>query len=136
SESKSPAPLTSPLRDNNIRLNDPQDRMVVAFHLRDLNQEIEKRLHQELQKGATHAMDLRCSNAVAGMDRLQNAFKSQGIQFVLDPDASAALELGMGKSTTFALYFSDITAEELVAVLQQLSGEDRDAERKRSGTGR
>ncbi len=137
SEPKPPLVLTSPLRNNHVHLNDPEARLGLVFNLGDLvDQEKRQQLQRALQKGAIHAMDLRCTHTVAGMERLQIAFKSQGIRFVMDQDAQAALKLGIGKNTTFALYFEDVTAEEIVTVLQQLHSEDRAAERKRAGTGR
>jgi hypothetical protein len=68
------------------------------------------------------------------MQRLQTVFTAQGIRFVIDQDAKAALRLGMGKNPSFAVYFEDVTAEEMLAALQQLGNEDQ--KDKRPGTGR
>jgi hypothetical protein len=119
--------LASQLKDNSKRLNDPEERVVLICKLGDLDP---AKLQRELPKWPAHAMDLRCANPIAGLERLQTALKSQGIQFVIDQDAKAVLKLGMGKNTSFALYLEDVTAEEIVAALRQL--DSTDAERKRA----
>lgn len=132
-----PPVLASPLQADTVHLNDPEEHLALVFPLGDLvDAEKRRLLRRELQKGAVHALELRCNNTVAGMERLQAAFQAQGIHWVLDPDAQAALKLGLGKNTAFALYFEDVTAEEVVTILQQLPREDRNAERKRPGSGR
>jgi hypothetical protein len=123
--------LGSPLKNNSERLNDPEERVGLICKLGDLDP---AKLQRELQKWAAHTVSLHCTNPIAGLEGLQTAFKSQGIQFVIDPDAKAVLKLGMGKNTSFALYFEDVTAEEIVVVLRQL--DSADAERKRAGASR
>src|SRR5439155_10526081 len=131
SKSKPLQLLGSRLKNNSERLNDPEERVVLICKLSDLDP---AKLQRELQKGAAHVMELRCTNPIAGLERLQAVFKSQGIQFIIDQDAKAVLKLGMGKNTSFALYFEDVTAEEIVAALRQL--DSADAERKRAGASR
>jgi hypothetical protein len=70
------------------------------------------------------------------MERLQGAFKAKGIHFRIDPDAQAILRLGLETTTTFALYLDEITADEMLTVLQQLSTEDRKPESKRRALAR
>jgi hypothetical protein len=123
--------LASQLKDNSKRLNDPEERVVLICKLGDLDP---AKLQRELPKWPAHAMDLRCANPIAGLERLQTALKSQGIQFVIDQDAKTVLKLGMGKNTSFALYLEDVTAEEIVTALRQL--DSTDAERKRAGASR
>jgi hypothetical protein len=131
-KSAPPAPLGSPLiKDKAGRLSDPEGRVVLAYEFTKLDQ---AELQRELKNWSAHALDLRCTNPVAGMDQLQTAFTPQGIRFVIEPDAKAALKLGVGKNPSFAVYFEDVTAEEILAALQQLGNENRTD--KRPGAGR
>ncbi len=131
SKAKPPNFLGSPLKNNSERLNDPEEHIGLICKLGDLDP---AKLQRELQKWAAHVMELRCTNPIAGLERLQTVFKSQGIQFAIDQDAKAVLKLGMGKNTSFALYLEDVTAEEIVAALRQF--DSTDAERKRAGASR
>jgi putative lipoic acid-binding regulatory protein len=131
-----PTALGSPLRDDAIHFKDLEAPIPPVFNLRDLDPKKRQLLLQEMQKEAVHRIDLRCTDTLAGMQRLQTAFESQGIQLVIDQDAQAVLKLGMGKNAPFALYSDEVTAEEIVAILQQFSSEDRKMESKRAGKGR
>jgi hypothetical protein len=62
------------------------------------------------------------------MARLETAFKSQGIQLIQDEDVQRCLRLGLPKQMSYALYTENVTAEEILALLQKLHAEDRKAE--------
>jgi hypothetical protein len=133
---KQPA-LGSEVRDEDLPLKDPPVSMPLVFNLRDINQEQHKQqLYQELQKATHHRMDLRCLDNREGIARLQTAFLSQGIEFIVDEDVKASIKLGLKTSTALAVYLEEVSGEEMIAVLQQLGSEDRKAENKRRGTGR
>jgi hypothetical protein len=78
-----------------------------------------------LQKRDSHRIDLGCKDTLAGIERLRSAFRTQEVQFILDQDAQAALKLGMGSGSPFAVYCEDLTAHEIVMVLEQLCRKNR-----------
>jgi anti-sigma factor RsiW len=127
--------LASPVRQESAPLKAP-DMAVALFNLQDLDQaNWKQQLQQQLQKGAAHRMELRCTDTLTGVQRLQRALASRGFQFIIDQDAQALLKLGMRRDTRLALYLEEVTADDLVTALQQLSSEDRKAEVKRRGSG-
>jgi len=126
---KPPPILGSQISGKDARLRDPEERAVLVYRLSDLDLATGKQLESQLQKWSAHVLDLRCMNPVAEVERLKTALGARGIQFSIEPDALAALKLGIGKTTSFALYFEEITAEEIVAVLRQFHATN--AERQR-----
>lgn len=132
------SPLASPVRQESASLQGPHLDISLAFDFRDLDQEKQKNdLHEALRKQPAQQIELRCTNTVAGIERLQKAFQSCAIRPVVDQDARAILELRMGGTDpSFAVYVEDITAEEMIAVLQQLRSPEPRAEGKRQYTNR
>jgi hypothetical protein len=125
----------SPLREGALApLKDPNPRLSRVFNLREFDSEKQKQLQEELQKSPAHWVDLRCTETVAGMERLRTAFEAQGVQFVLNQDAEAVLKLRMGMNPAFAIYLDDVTAGEMITILQQFSSEDRKREPGRRHT--
>src|SRR5207245_10251862 len=131
---KQPA-LGSEVREEQLPLKDHPVILPLMFNLRDLDQEKHKQqLYQELKKRNRHRMDLRCLDNREGIQSLQAAFLSQGIEFIVDEDVKASIKLGL-KTTDLAVYLEEVDSEEMVAILQQLGNEDRKAEHKRRGAG-
>jgi hypothetical protein len=126
-----PNVLGSQIKNHSSHLNDPEERFVLFNELGDLDQ---AKLQRELPKWAAHVMDLRSTNPAARIERLQAVFQPQGIQFLVDPEAKALLKLAVGKNAGFAVYFEDVTADEIVVGLRQLDGAD--PERKHAGVSR
>ena len=126
--------LASPLRQEATPLEDPDVPIARAFNLRDLQQAVGKqKLQQQLQKGVAHRIDLRCTDTLAAVQRLKKALEIPGIGCIIDQDAQALLKLGMGRNTPLALYLEEVTAQEMIAVLQQLSSADRTESREDRG---
>jgi anti-sigma factor RsiW len=126
----------SPVRPESRPLKDLELPFVFTCNVRDLNQAAAKQqLQQRLQKGAAYRMDLRCSDTLMAVQRLHKALEAHGVRCVIDRDAGALLKLAMGRNTPLALYFEDVTADEITTVLQQLGSEDGKPEVRRRGRG-
>jgi negative regulator of sigma E activity len=108
-------------------------KLSAALPLRNLNQsDQEERLRGLFrQEGASHAfhLDVMCSETGRGLERLEAAFKSQGIKLLVDQ--AAEIRWKNGFKTNYAIYSEDVTAEELTKVLQLLGKEEKKAEPKR-----
>jgi hypothetical protein len=91
-----------------------------------------KELAEELHRGSSHYLDLVCQDTASAMERLQAAFEARGIRLLIDQDAQDRLKLRF--RTNYALYTENVSPDEVLSILQQLSGEDRKAESKRRGT--
>jgi hypothetical protein len=118
--------LARPVENRVAPLIDADEPIQPIFDFRELSQQkAPQQLQRALQKTDSHWIDLRCSDPLAGIERLCDAFRAQGIHCIIDQDAQAALKLGMGSGTPFALYCEDLTAHEVVMVLQQLSKRNR-----------
>jgi hypothetical protein len=108
-------------------------RMALALPLRNLDRpEEQDRLRELFKEDASfHAfhLDVVCSETARGLERLESAFKSQGIKLTVDQAAQARWKKGL--KTNYALYSEDVTAEELTKVLQQLGKDEKKAEPKR-----
>jgi hypothetical protein len=92
------------------------------------------KLKEELQKDTGIRLELPCGESVHAFERLQAVFKAHNIGLTIDPEAQARLKQPK-LHTNLVIYAEDITAEELVKVLQQLGVEDRKAEAKKRGDG-
>jgi hypothetical protein len=116
--------LTSPVGNQMPALKDPAEPSRLVFDFRELAQEQPRQqLHQALQRRDSHRIELRCSDTRVGIEQLRAAFQAQGIQFIIDQDAQAVLKLGMGADTPFAVYCENITAPQVVRVLERLGKE-------------
>ncbi|HLN31486.1 MAG TPA: hypothetical protein VK395_27340 [Gemmataceae bacterium] len=105
------------------------NRLVRDLDLEKRRQEIE----DELRKGEARRLDLTCKETAVGMERLQAAFKAQGIRLIVDPGAQAHINLRL--KTDYALYVDSLSPRELLAILGDLRNEDRKAESKRRDSG-
>jgi hypothetical protein len=105
----------------------------LALPMRNLDKPDQQERLRELFKedAAYHAfhLDVVCSETARGLERLESAFKSQGIKLTVDQAAQARWKKGL--KTNYALYSEDVTAEELTKVLQQLGKDEKKAEPKR-----
>jgi hypothetical protein len=109
-------------------------RLALVFKLRELDQDrLRQRLYEELTKDAAYRVEVSCLQSSKAFERLQAAFKAQGIRLLIDQDAHERLKRRL--RTNYILYSENVTPEELTKVLQQLGLEDRNAEAKRRGDG-
>jgi hypothetical protein len=105
-------------------------RLGLALPLRNLDlPEEQERLRERLKEDTAFHLDVVCSETARGLERLDAAFKAQGIKLMVDQ--AAQLRWKKGLKTNYALYSEDVTAEELAKILQQLGNEEKKAEPKR-----
>jgi hypothetical protein len=107
----------------------------LSFHvLRDLDQaEPKQQLLQELQKDPGYRLELFCLDSTRAFDRLQTAFKAQGLQLTIEPFAQLRLKHKL--PTHFAFFFEDVTPDELAGILERLGSEDKKLAEKRPADG-
>jgi hypothetical protein len=87
----------------------------------------------ELKNNEPHHLDLSCLAVSTGMERLQAAFKAQGVRLSIDQDAQNQLKLLVPRLSSYALYVENVTPEEVVSVFHQLDKEDRETLAKHRG---
>jgi hypothetical protein len=92
------------------------------------------KLKEELQKDTGFRLELPCGESVHAFERLQAVLKAHNIGLTIDPEAQVRLKQPK-LHTNLVVYAEDLTADELVKVLQQLGVEDRKAEAKKRGEG-
>jgi anti-sigma factor RsiW len=92
------------------------------------------KLKEELQKDSGFRLELPCGESVHAFERLQAVLKAHNMGLTIDPEAQARLKQPK-LHTNLVLYAEDLTAEDLVKVLQHLAVEDRKAEAKKRGEG-
>lgn len=87
------------------------------------------RLRQELHKDSGFRLEMPCRESALAFEHLRAAFKARGVGLLLDQVAQARLRQPRLK-TNFVLYAEDLLPDELAAILQKASSEDRKAAAK------
>jgi hypothetical protein len=128
-------PLTTPVpKDEDFER--PDIKLSLVLEVRELDQEKgRQQLQDQLRKAAIHRVELTCLQPAAAMERLQAAFKSQGIHLLIDDFAQSCLKLRVGPQPRYALYAENVTSAEVSSILQQLNRDDRKTEASRRGPG-
>jgi anti-sigma factor RsiW len=104
--------------------------LALALPLGDLDRpRQQERLRERLKEDTAFHLDVVCSETARGLERLEAAFKAQGIKLTVDQAAQNRWKRGL--KTNYALYSEDVTAEELTKILQQLGNEEKKAGPKR-----
>src|SRR5438105_4470971 len=87
--------LTSPERKEDHFAPIPY-RVAVFMPTRELTQRNrQEELADKLRRASAQHLDLYCRQTATALDRLQGAFKTRSIQFVMTPDAENAHKLGL-----------------------------------------
>jgi hypothetical protein len=92
------------------------------------------KLKAELQKDSGFRVEVPCREGARTLERLQAAFKVNGITPLIEQTAQARLKQPRLR-TNFVLYAEDLTPDELAKVLHLAASEDRKAEAKKKGDG-
>jgi hypothetical protein len=101
----------------------PKPRLLL-LHLRQLDQPKPlKDLQAELQRDNAFRLELFSANPARALERLQAAFRTQGIVLRIDSEVPPRLKL----RPNLALFAENLTREELVQILQKLGADDRAA---------
>ncbi len=102
----------------------------LPFSLRGLDRpQQQERLRERLKEDSAFHLEVVCAETARGLERLESAFKTQGIKLLVDQAAQARWKKGL--KTNYALYSEDVTVEELSRILQELGREEKKAEAKR-----
>jgi hypothetical protein len=118
-----------------MELFQPQTPPDVALPLIQKFAELDvAKLKEELQKDNGFRLELPCRESVHAFDRLQAVLKGHNVALTIDPEAQSRLKQPR-LHTNLVVYAEDLTADDLVKVLQQLGAEDRKAEAKKRGEG-
>jgi hypothetical protein len=124
-------PLASPDRKEDHFTPIPY-RVAVFMPTRELTQRNrQEELTDKLRRAGAQHLDLYCQQTTTALDRLQGAFRDQGIQSVMTPDAENAHKLGL--KTDYLLYGENVTPDDVVAVLRRIAIDERKAETGRRG---
>jgi hypothetical protein len=109
--------------------------LALSLGMRELTQEKKmQQLRKDLLRETAYRLELFCLDNGKALERLQSAFRAQGIRFLIDPEVLMSLKNHKLKGD-YALYAEGLTAEELAKVLIHLARDDRQAEAKRRGDG-
>ncbi|HMC89858.1 MAG TPA: hypothetical protein VKI17_09935, partial [Gemmataceae bacterium] len=107
----------------------------VAMNLpsRDVLQENRRQqLLERLRKEDAQHIDLYCKQTRAALERVERAFKEQGIDFVLAPDAIQPY-LFRSRNTDYVLFTESVKPEEVLTVLRQVADQDQALESTHKG---
>jgi hypothetical protein len=96
----------------------------VVFKLADISRAPGRdRALAQLHKDSAFRLELPCHNGTRAVERLQTVLRKQQARLLMDPKAQE--RLGQPRIvTSFALYLEDISAEQLLGLLTELSVED------------
>jgi hypothetical protein len=104
---------------------EPDIKVAHFIKTRELDQESgRQQLLDELRKRNAYRVELECPECAPAMDGIRDAFKAQGINFMVDQDAQDRLKLRF-KMTNYALYTENVLPEEMVKILQRLNAGER-----------
>ncbi len=112
-------PDTKPLRE--ISLNAP---LLLAMNKIDRDQS-RKEIAEELALAPSWRLDFNCLESEAATNRLKRALQEQGIQLLVDPEASARQTLRLAR-TTYAVLVENVSPQECLAMLSGLRQVDRE----------
>ncbi|HVS37208.1 MAG TPA: hypothetical protein VMS17_16720 [Gemmataceae bacterium] len=140
-----PNPPTTPDRDEPIFTSPgmeafpelqsilPATDVVSTFKVRDVD---EKKLAGVFSKESAFHVELPVPDANRAFERLRGVLKAHHVELLIDATADARLRHPNPKSqTNYILYTEDLTADDLVKLLQQLGAEDKKAAEKKAGDG-
>jgi hypothetical protein len=125
-----PPPFGSEIEEAPTKLRSADLDVPLMRQVRELDQQKRRQeLEDELHKGKPRRLDLMCQDSGVAMERLQTAFAKQGIVLKMDQDAENHLKLRL--KADYALVIDRIAPDEVLAIVLQLRGEDREAEKRR-----
>lgn len=101
-----------------------QVQLPSIFQVSDLQRPAEaEQLKKEFRKEGAYRLDLFTHGSAKGLERLQAACKSEGIEVCIDPAGQEFVSRGMDR--TWALYVENIRPEEAIRLLARLSADDK-----------
>lgn len=122
-----PVPNTKP-----FRVYDPKAPLILT--MREIDQPNgQGRLSEELAQAKAWRLDVNCQESEVATVRLKRSLQEQGIQLLVDPDASDRQRLRFAK-TAYTILIENVTPAECLGILTGLRKVDRD-EQARSRTG-
>jgi hypothetical protein len=111
----------------------PTVDLPIPFKLRELGEEAtRKRLLAELQKDSAFRVELPCDNGTRAFERLQTVFKARHVTLTIDATAQRRLAHPQWK-TNYVLLAEDLTPDELAALLQPLTADDKNGGKPAEG---
>jgi hypothetical protein len=87
-------------------------------------------LLERLHKEPAQHIDLYCKQTWTALQRMETAFKEQGVYFVLAPDAERPYLFG-SRDTDYVLFTENVKPEEVLDVLKQVAEQDRRLEARK-----
>jgi hypothetical protein len=138
-----PSPSNAPgsdLTNPNVKpeLITPVD-IQVPFTLlpRELTQDKVDSLLKQLQKRRAQRLEFQCRQTALGVSAVQAALEAQGVRVLLDRTANMELEaakLGLPSKMDYAIYAEDVSAEEIVKIVQDIAANDRKGPSRHGGS--
>jgi hypothetical protein len=133
SASNSDDPLAATPNPNIDGLKTVRRSTPLPLVLRDLEREDQKkRLTEKLRQENAFRLELPCRDVAKALERLQIAFKAQGVQLVIDGDVVGRMK-GRPVKGELALYTEGLNTNQLAKVLERLSRDDKQATKRRDG---
>src|SRR5262245_26709104 len=135
-------PSKPPKKPTELAAPNPRIRELEVVHpglltlaLRDLEKpEVRQRLRKELQRESGYHVELTSLGNGKALERLQAAFRAQGVRLLIDPEVWARVKTRRLKLDC-AIYTESLTPEELARVLEWLAREDKQAETRPRAAG-
>jgi len=87
------------------------------------------KLREVFQKDSGFRVELPCMNSSRAFDRLQATFKARGLNLMLDGGVQTRLKQPQWH-TNYVVFTEELTADEMVQLLEQIAGEDKKASTK------
>ncbi len=107
-----------------FQLDRVPDTLPIVAKVADLKQESRRKSFlEELRKDSNFRIELPCKHGTKAFERVRNA--APAIQLGLIVEKQAQERIKMKWHTNYVLYLENVTPEEFVRFLQQLSDEDR-----------
>jgi hypothetical protein len=131
-ETPTESALTAPIEKMELfqpKIADVKLSLILKMHELDAD-----KLRTEVKKDKAFRLELPCTDTAKAFTRIEAAFKTQGVNLVIDQIAHNRLKQAKAK-TNYVFYADDLTPEELANLIQHLSGEDTKAEAQRQGDG-
>jgi hypothetical protein len=92
-----------------------------------------KQVQAELEKEAAHRLELMLKSSPKSLERIEAAFKAQGVKLLVDQFAQTRMKTQ--SPTHYVLFVEDVTPEEMTKILEAIGVEDKKAEAAKKGSG-
>jgi hypothetical protein len=121
-QSPLPAPVPTPVPTPDAFENRDNLPIALVLKMRELdNAPGREQLEKQLAKSSGQRVELTCAHLPSAIERLEAAFRSQGIHILFDSYAQNTLKLPGVPQPTYVLFAETLTASEIGTLLRQLA---------------